>query len=104
MLRIEVDTPRPPVFLYNIGTYAQVGPTVFPVTLTLSTEERLKVGGLKAAWQTTIQRPLAGRSFQVVMEWGAPEVLETLVMDVQGEFWLKPGDRTWVHRLKESLT
>ena len=96
MVRLEVDLPRHPVFLYNVGSITNVGPTILPVTVTIfnDTSERVKVGGLRAAWQVAIQRPLAGRTFQLLWEWGTPEVLETILMDVCDELWLDPGQKT----------
>ena len=96
MVRLDVDHSRSPVFLYNVGNIAQVGPTVFPITVTVINDSsaRVRIGGLRAAWQVTIERPLSGRSIQILWEWGKPEVLETILMDISGETWLDPGQTT----------
>ncbi|ORX34959.1 hypothetical protein BD324DRAFT_633393 [Kockovaella imperatae] len=92
MVQIEVDHPRHPVFLYSVGRFQDVSPTIFPITVTLSSKERTKIGGVRAAWQTTIQHPLSGRSFHYVMEWGKAEVLETIITSVlDGNLQLEPG-------------
>ena len=96
MVRLEVDHPRPPVFLYNVGNITSVGPTLFPVTVSIINDnsEKVKIGGLRASWQVAIQRPLAGRSIQKLWEWGEPEVLETILTDICGELSLAPGSKT----------
>ncbi|ORX34960.1 hypothetical protein BD324DRAFT_108944 [Kockovaella imperatae] len=94
MLRIEVDHPRPPVFVYGVGQPHAANPTTIPINVTLINEGKhpLKAGGLRAAWQITLQKPLAGRSIQKIMEWGKAEVLETIVVVVRDEeILLVPG-------------
>ena len=66
MTRLEFCLPRSPVFLYNVGDIASVGPTLLPATVTIvnDTADRIRVGGIRAAWQVAIQRPLSGKSIQ----------------------------------------
>ena len=93
MLQLSVTHARPPIFIYPLDPNPQNSTTTFAALLIVKCDTPTKIGGLKAAWQVSIRRPLAGKSIQIVYEWGKPEVLETIVTNIMCDTpVLSPGE------------